>query len=93
MSNERHTDEWHYGYDEGWIDGVNNYKIATRVAAFGAVRRAAEVARDVERCKEFYACDSMEPYRWFWRTDVNPIDAANAIRLAIRAAIGSEKAS
>jgi hypothetical protein len=63
-----------------------------RTQAFAAIRRAAAVARDVERCKEFYGCDSMEPYRWLWMSDADPLAAANAIRHAIRAAIGSEKA-
>lgn len=67
-------------YRSGYFDAIRvadimNYR--NRVAAFGAIRRAVEVARSWDCCPEsHYNCH----------------DKATEIRIAIRAAIGSKKA-
>ena len=63
----------------------------TRAAAFGAIRRAAEVARRYDALAQFEK--EAHPDSWhyceydYWQND----EARTAIRVAIRAAIGSDK--
>lgn len=61
----------------GYLSGRQEQAEEDRIAAFGAIRRASEVARMWDRCPESH-----------W----NCHDTAEEIRAAIRAAIGSEKA-
>ena len=58
-----------------------------RIAAFGAIRRAAEIAREHDLQAKLYRNDESEPWR-----DIEELQCARAVRAAIRAAIGSEKA-
>ena len=53
----------------------------TRVEAFGAIRRAAEVARALDEAADRSSFDNSYEF----------IDMAKGARRAIRAAIGSEK--
>lgn len=63
--------------------GVDDERHRSRIAAFGAIRRAAEVARDYDFIARHY------DYEWQGR---HAKDAADGVRRAIRAAIGSPKA-
>lgn len=74
------SNEWFEGYDDGFNAGLFIGELETesktRVAAFGAIRRAAEVARKNDcHCR---GCPISH--------------RAKLIRRAIRAAIGSPKA-
>ena len=60
----------------------------TRVAAFGAIRRAAEVARHHECEARIIECGSTDFAK---RLAAEHFCLAKAVRRAIRAAIGSEK--
>ena len=69
----------------------------TRGAAFGAIRRAAEVARDYDRKgkeSEYHAYLLWREYQESGEADRDYArlcyERADAIRLAIRAAIGSD---
>lgn len=66
-------------YQSGADDARRAADHATRVAAFGAIRRAATIARENDRD---------------WETMRDPAASAAAydVRRAIRAAIGSDKA-
>jgi hypothetical protein len=65
---------------QGWAEGYKRNRIET----FAAIRRAAEIARwhDVESKEPWLEEDIKEDYEW----------CADQIRVAIRVAIGPEKA-
>jgi hypothetical protein len=81
---------WHYGpelaigeiesaaYLRGYDEGKRS---VSRVEAFAAIRRAAELAREME-ASALIAPDPYDQELWA---------KARGVRLAIRAAIGSEK--
>jgi hypothetical protein len=73
------------GWDAGWLDGVSEHKIATRIEAFGAIRRAAKVAKLFDSFRLIHEVDG-DIYK-----EEMAEAKADAIRRAIRAAIGSEK--
>lgn len=68
-------------YDRGWDDGEALAEHDSRVAAFGAIRRAAEVARRIERDTTWDDVDD----------GLGDLITAAGIRVAIRAAIGSDQ--
>ena len=74
-----------------YLMGVADKALSDRITAFGAIRRAAEVARyhDAKAQAEKEAHPDQWHYcEWdYWLHD----EARNAIRAAIRAAIGSDK--
>ena len=74
------------GYDAGFADAERLQCRASRLAAFGAIRRAAALARahdrDAETAKRFKDARASRKQR----------AQAKEIRAAIRAAIGSGKA-
>lgn len=72
-------------YESGAIDQHARCEYGARILAFGAIRRAAEIARGVENTDLFWT-----PFG----TRKNPafVERAEDIRRAIRAAIGSDKA-
>ena len=82
------SNEWFEGYDDGFSAGLFIGELETesktRVAAFGAIRRSAWIARELDREAvrvEDEFLDASDVYR-----------EARQVRRAIRAAIGSEKA-
>ena len=66
-------------YSLGYVRGCSDEREQYRVAAFGAIRRAVELARQAD---------------WAWEVTGDPCMKAAAydVRRAIRAAIGSPKA-
>jgi hypothetical protein len=78
MSDYYFFTDWQRGYQEGVKDG--------RIEAFGAIRRAAAVAREMDVIAEVEQRRNewVEAGHWNFRAD--------AIRQAIRAAIGPDKA-
>lgn len=69
-------------YKRGYKDGFAE----NRIAAFGAIRRAAEIAREYDALR-MNAQDARD-----WPGEVQAQESALSVRIAIRAAIGSEKA-
>ena len=69
-------------YSLGYVRGCSDERDQYRVAAFGALRRAAEVARECEATGWEQTTIGLQ---WAWW------NKANEIRRAIRAAIGSDK--
>ena len=67
--------------DFAFIEGHSLATQAARIAAFGAIRRAAEVARRIERDTTWDDVDD----------GLGDLITAAGIREAIRAAIGSDK--
>ena len=68
-----------------WL-GVAKERQENRAAAFGAIRRAAEVARRLDDARA-------EHVRFRdWESEIAASAAAEGVRCAIRVAIGSEKA-
>ena len=84
------SNEWFEGYDDGFNAGMFIGELETesktRVAAFGAIRRAATIARSYDE----YAIN--ERTRGRERIAAMEASAALGVRRAIRAAIGSPKA-
>lgn len=78
-------DDWD-DYESGCNDQRDRCEHEARVLAFGAIRRAAEVARqaDNERVDHARFRD--------WESETVATAVADATRRAIRAAIGSDKA-
>lgn len=82
------TPEEAAAYERGWAAGLQAAKVLSRpfdsdrVRAFGAIRRAVEIARDLDRDAIAISHD---------RECFQLIEQAEAIRDAIRAAIGSDK--
>ena len=70
----------HNPYAYGYNNAADHATTAARIAAFGAIRRAVEVARRYD-----VPCDGPGH-------NTIPRNQAAGIRRAIRAAIGSEKA-
>jgi len=75
------TPDEQIAYSMGW----NTATTIARTEAFAAIRRAAEIARISDRVARHYAWEG-NPQAYAFRI------AANDVRRAIRAAIGSEKA-
>ena len=71
-------------YNIGFLDGSDDQYYTDRIAAFGAIRRAAAVARGCDSVARYSL--TTEPYH------EEMLQRAYAVRLAIRAAIGSPKA-
>ena len=84
MSDKRYTtlDEAK-AYARGYARAQRNHDRANRVAAFGAIRRAAEVARKYDR----WASEERNEDEEYWVF----MDMAYGVRRAIRAAIGGPK--
>ena len=83
-----HSDA-HPDYEAGRIDQLDADEREARILAFGAIRRAVEVARHHEceaRIIELGATDFAK------RLAAEHFCLAKAVRRAIRAAIGSDKA-
>jgi len=76
-------DDWDE-YETGAIDQRDRCAHEARILAFGAIRRAAEVAREWDDLADF-SFDLLFPSAYY-------AGKASAIRAAIRAAIGSDKA-
>ena len=68
-----------------YLMGYNAATVIDRSEAFGAIRRAAEIARTSDKIARRYAWDG-DPQAFAFRM------AANNVRRAIRAAIGSWQA-
>jgi hypothetical protein len=66
------------------LDKTQDTNCTTRIAAFGAIRRAAEVARGVENTDIFWTPFGIRKNPAF-------VERAEDIRRAIRAAIGSDR--
>lgn len=77
--------EYEQGYRDGAADAANLKRIEHRIAAFAAIRRAAELARSLDRHAARYPTGTV-PQQF---ADTY---SALSIRRAIRAAIGSPKA-
>lgn len=73
-------------YDLGFIEGSDDQYYTDRIAAFGAIRRAATVMRAYEAVG-WKKLDGL-----LFVDDMNAVVAEAAVRRAIRAAIGSPKA-
>ena len=72
-------------HEQAYLEGAEDQREVDRIAAFGAIRRAAEVAREYDRIyREAFASCDCSTY------SVTP--DGDDVRRAIRAAIGSEKA-
>jgi len=75
------------GYADGLADAEASAAYAERLRAFGAIRRAVEVARSCDRfadscgSNKSFGCNIASSQKW----------CAEAIRNSIRAAIGSHK--
>jgi hypothetical protein len=76
------TPDEHIAYSMGW----NTATAIARTEAFAAIRSAAEIARTSDKVARRYAWAG-DPQAYAFRI------AANDVRRAIRAAIGSEKQS
>ena len=70
------------GYADGLADAEASAAYAERLRVFAAIRRAAELAREME-ASALIAPDPYDQELWA---------KARGVRLAIRVAIGSEKA-
>lgn len=77
--------EYLEGWEQGYATGCSQGDSANRISAFGAIRRAAEVARQYDTRADiaFRELDEVRESEC-WSMSV-------AIRRAIRAAIGSDK--
>ena len=73
-------------FNSDYLNGLNNGYLNARIAAFGAIRRAAEHARYCERRSADWKRNGVQDLA------DNAAFSADGIRRAIRAAIGSEKA-
>jgi hypothetical protein len=91
--------ELKHPYGRGYVDGRHDAEATAAISAFGAIRRAAELARAYDK----EASDYDYQVYWLWQEyqqtaefEKNVVkDAklcAHTIRRAIRLAIGSEKA-
>ena len=92
-----HSDA-HPDYEAGRIDQLDADEREARILAFGAIRRAAEVAREYDRKakkSEYHAYLLWREYQESGKADRDyarlSYERADAIRTAIRAAIGSDK--
>ena len=92
-----HSDA-HPDYEAGRIAQLDADEREARILAFGAIRRAAEVAREYDRKakeSEYHAYLLWREYQESGKADRDyarlSYERADAIRTAIRAAIGSEK--
>lgn len=80
------------GWDDGYAAGCRQASTAERAAAFGAIRRAVAIARHHDALAQKEKDDHPDQWHYcewdYWQHD----EARNAVRRAIRAAIGSDKA-
>lgn len=81
---KKFSEDYLDGYKAGLAFMLRSEREYQRLAAFGAIRRAVEMARNHDKVARHYAWEG-DPQAHVWRT------AAISIRRAIRAAIGSEK--